>query len=88
MFTTICAIGGGVCFLFVAVVVVIVVAALAFRTVKKSNDKGVVFRDGLSSEETEIVLGVISESFTNKRISEVLAKTQAAIVEAIASRPK
>lgn len=75
---------GGALFFMAIVAVAIVVVLLLVRVFSKSRESGVVFRDGLTKEEADIVLKTVGETFTAQRVADTLVKVQSALATAVA----
>lgn len=87
MATGLATIGGAMCLLAFLAVAVVVIVLLA-QVVTKSKGQGVVFKDGLTKDESEIVMKVVSDTFTAQKVADTLIKVHTALSTAVAKLPK
>lgn len=64
----------------------LIVGGVIFAIVKRSKDKGVVFRDGISNDEAKLVLEAANEVLMADKTQEVLQKFSSALSRATASK--
>lgn len=84
--TGLCVVGGGLCFMAFIVTTIVVIGLAVWKVGAKAKSKGVVFKDGISSEEAEMVLDAINETLNAEKMAETFMKFQTALSKAAAKK--
>jgi hypothetical protein len=69
---------------FLLLAFLLIVGGIVYAVMKKSKESGVVFKDGISNEEAQLVLKAANEVLQADKTKEVLAKFSSALSRASA----